>query len=61
MIAKVAVSNATYWIDQPYDYVIPDHLLSQVRIGCRVMVPFSRGNRATEAMVIGITEQSDYE
>jgi len=61
MIAKVAVSNATYWIDQPYDYLIPEHLVSQVQIGCRVMVPFSRGNRATEALVIGIADQSDYE
>lgn len=60
MIAKIAISNVTYWIDQPYDYAVPDHLVPVIQIGCRVIVPFSRGNRATEGIVIALTESSDY-
>ena len=25
-IAKIAVSAATYWIDKPYDYLIPEQI-----------------------------------
>ncbi len=42
-IARVAVSAATYTIDKPYDYLIPEKLLEKVRPGVRVAVPFGRG------------------
>lgn len=60
MIAKIAVSNTTYWIDQPYDYSVPDHLAHIIQIGCRVIVPFSRGNRATEGIVIALSDSTAY-
>ena len=43
LIAKIAVSAATYAIDKPYDYLLPEELGAQV--GCRVLIPFGRGNR----------------
>jgi len=42
-IAKVAVSAATYSIDKPYDYLIPEPMLEKALPGVRVMVPFGRG------------------
>lgn len=51
-IAKVAVSAATYSIDKPYDYLIPGPLLEKARIGVRVMVPFGRGNRSCEGVIL---------
>lgn len=57
-IAKIAVSAATYWVDRPYSYRIPDKLLDKVVPGVRVMVPFSRGNRRTEGIVLAIEEGS---
>jgi len=53
LIAKIAVSAATYAIDKPYDYLLPEELGAQV--GCRVLVPFSIGNRTCEGMVLSIT------
>ena len=61
MIAKVAISSLTFWVDQPYDYLVPDDLISSVKVGSRVMVPFSRGNRATEAVVLALAEESEYD
>ena len=26
-VAKIAVSAATYWLDKPYDYLLPPELL----------------------------------
>ncbi len=53
-IAKIAVSAATYWIDKPYDYLIPVELSAELAVGCRVIVPFSRSNRPSEGIVLAI-------
>ena len=37
-IAKIAVAAATYAIDRPYDYLVPETM--QVEVGVRVLVPF---------------------
>ena len=60
-VAKIAVSAATYWIDRPYDYLIPDELSQKVRPGVRVYVPFARGNRRAEGVVLALAEESAYE
>lgn len=52
MLAKVAVSAAVYAIDKPYSYRIPDGM--PVAPGMRVMVPFGRGNRRTEGIVLSL-------
>ena len=60
-VAKIAVSSATYSIDKPYDYLIPAHLADEIQIGMRVIVPFSRGNRRCEGIVLAIEAESRYE
>ncbi|MBQ9492539.1 MAG: primosomal protein N' [Oscillibacter sp.] len=53
-IAGTAVSAARYDIDIPYDYLIPAEFAEQVRPGVRVMVPFGKGNRLCEGMVLSV-------
>ncbi len=50
-IVKVAVSAATYSIDKPYDYLCAEPVLP----GQRVLVPFGRGNRVCEGMVLSVS------
>nr|WP_326125457.1 primosomal protein N' [uncultured Oscillibacter sp.] len=52
MICKVAVSAAPYAIDKPYDYLVPEAMLETAVPGVRVMVPFGRGNRSSEGVVL---------
>ena len=52
MIAKIAVSAATFAIDKPYSYRIPAGL--EVQPGMRVQIPFGRGNRRTEGVVLSV-------
>ena len=52
VIVKVAVSAAPYSIDKPYDYLVPQELLEQAVPGVRVTVPFGRGNRESEGMIL---------
>ncbi|MCL2568927.1 MAG: primosomal protein N' [Oscillospiraceae bacterium] len=57
-VVKVAVSSATYSIDRPYDYLVPAHLAEAVRPGMRVIVPFARGNRRCEGLILSVAEKS---
>ena len=54
MIGKIAVSSANFAIDKPYSYVIPEGM--SLRPGIRVVVPFGRGNRQCEGVVLSVEE-----
>ncbi len=54
MIAKIAVSAATFAIDRSYSYRIPQNMALQP--GHRVIVPFGRGNRRTEGVVLSVED-----
>jgi len=57
-IAKIAVSSATFAIDKPYSYRIPDDLDAVVQVGVRVLVPFGRGNKRMEGMVLSCSDEA---
>jgi primosomal protein N' (replication factor Y) (superfamily II helicase) len=56
VIAKIAVSAAVFAIDKPYSYRIPASLA--VRAGMRVTVPFGKGNKKCEGIVL-MTQEGD--
>ena len=58
--AKIAVSDVAYWVDRPYDYLVPSSLAEAVVPGIRVTVPFSRGNRTAEGVVLSVSDHSEY-
>ena len=60
-VAKIAVAAATYWIDKPYDYLVPVEQRGKIRVGMRVSVPFSRNNRRCEGIILALSERSGYE
>ena len=57
-IARVAVAAATYTIDKPYDYLVPENLEERAKPGVRVTVPFGNGNRASEGIVLALASDS---
>ena len=59
-IAKIAVSAAPYWVDKPFDYLIPEEMREQAVPGVRVSVPFSLGNRRSEGIILAVTEHSEF-
>lgn len=58
LIARVAVAAATYTIDKPYDYLVPESLAERARAGVRVTVPFGRGNKASEGVILTLSQES---
>lgn len=59
-VARVAVSAAAFHIDKLYDYVVPQAMRDAAAPGMRVSVPFSKGNRHVEGIIMEMTESSDY-
>ena len=59
-VAKIAVAAAKYWVDRPYDYLIPEELREKALPGSRVYVPFARGNRRSEGIILAVSDHSDY-
>ena len=57
--AKIAVAAAVYAIDRPFDYKIPPHMASRVQVGMRVAVPFGRGNRLSDGIVLALGQQEN--
>ena len=61
MIAKVAVSTVAFSVDKPYDYLVPVSMQKNAVPGIRVFVPFGKGNRITEGIILATSESSDCE
>lgn len=53
-IAKVAVEKTSIRFDKLFDYSIPDSLIQQIQVGCRVSVPFGYGNKYRQGIVLDI-------
>lgn len=53
-IASVALENTNYSFDKLYDYLIPARFEQSVFLGCRVFVPFGKGNSKRQGVVLGI-------
>ncbi len=55
-VALVALQGAVFTFDKLYTYIIPSDLSEKVQKGCRVLVPFGKGNVKKQGMVFSIAE-----
>lgn len=60
-IAAVAVSDTAFSYDKPYSYIIPQDLKEKALPGCRVMVPFGRGNRRRQGIILDVGGSAEVE
>lgn len=56
VVARVVLDRTTTAFDQPYDYRVPDALAAACLPGCRVEVPFGRGNARRQGIVLSCEE-----
>lgn len=59
MIAEVIINTIAKELNKTYDYIIPDSILEDIKIGSRVFMPFGR-TKHEEGFVIGIKEKSEF-
>lgn len=57
--AKIALADATFSIDKPYSYRIPAEWPAGLLPGMRVLVPFGRGNRHSEGIVLSVSDEEE--
>lgn len=54
LVADIIIEQTAFSFDKPYGYAIPQDLAETLKPGCRVVVPFGKGNTHRQGMVIGI-------
>lgn len=54
LVAKIAVENAAYSFDKLFDYAVPEDLLNRAVTGTRVLVPFGRGNKKRQGIIMAL-------
>ena len=59
MVAEVIINSIAKELNRSFDYIIPENLISEIRIGSRVFVPFGR-QKQEEGFVINIKETSEF-
>jgi len=59
VIAGVVLENTMYHFDKIFDYIIPQEFIITVKSGMRVLVPFGRGNKTTQGMVMYVQKADD--
>ena len=57
--AEVIVQAANYPLDTAYSYRIPPELETQCKAGCRVVVPFGKGNKRCTGMIFRVQAETE--
>ena len=55
-VAQVVLESTVFDFDKPYSYAVPQHF--SLSAGCRVVVPFGRGNSLRQGVVLEIAEEN---
>ncbi len=58
-VVSVALDKAIGTYDKLYSYAVTKDLLNSAKPGCRVFVPFGRGNRKRIGMIFSVSSQND--
>lgn len=54
LIAEAAVSNTAFSFDCLFSYRVPEKMTDKIKSGCRILVPFGKGNKSRTAMVMSL-------
>ena len=56
VVAGVVLEKTVYRFDKPFDYSVPNELIDACKVGCRVTVPFGRGNTKRQGVVLYLSD-----
>ena len=57
-IAKVLINTSVKSLNKVYDYLVPEKMEQDIKIGKRVLVSFGKGRRDEEAIIVKIEEKT---
>ena len=56
VVAGVVIEKTVYCFDKPFDYSVPSEFVDVCKPGCRVTVPFGRGNTKRQGVVLYLSD-----
>ncbi|SCX82762.1 replication restart DNA helicase PriA [Lachnospiraceae bacterium XBB2008] len=60
LYADIIIEISHEQLDRPFQYIIPDEMVSEIKVGDCVTVPFGRGNKILKGYCIEIKDHADY-
>lgn len=60
MFAAIMINTNAKELNKVFDYIVPHEFENSIAIGCRVFVPFGKGNSLSEGYVIAFKEESQF-
>ena len=51
LVAEIALEGASFAYDKLYTYAVPPELQKKALAGCRVLVPFGKGNSKKQGII----------
>lgn len=60
-VVSIALSDIAYQADKLYSYSVPERLEETISLGFRVLVPFGRGNKLCQGIVMRLERNSEAE
>ncbi len=59
--ADVIIDITHEKVDRSFQYRIPETLLNEIHVGCRVQVPFGKGDHIRTGYVVGLSDRAEYD
>lgn len=56
LVAEIVIDGAAGSFDKRYTYAVPDYLREKAQAGCRVTVPFGKGNIKKQGMILSVSQ-----
>ena len=60
MFAEVIINSNARALNRIFDYIVPNELENELKIGARVLVPFGKGTKFEDGFVINFKESSQF-
>ncbi|AFS78693.1 primosome assembly protein PriA [Gottschalkia acidurici 9a] len=60
LYAEIIVDNTSLNTDRLYTYKVPEKYIEKIKIGMRCLVPFGKGNKLLEGIIISLKDNIDF-
>lgn len=60
MYAEIIINSNARALNRIFDYIVPESMEKDIKIGSRIFVPFGNGKKLEDGFVIGLKEVSEF-
>ena len=59
--AEIIVDISHEKVDRPFEYIVPESLREEVRVGSQVEIPFGKGNKKIKGFVLNLKDEASFD